>query len=91
MTRQRKRELSNVAESSNLPLPGRRMRTLGPRELEVLKLAAAGLSTRQMAIKLEVSAGTVGAHLHNIFRKLAVKNRRAMVAVAVHRGILRLK
>jgi LuxR family maltose regulon positive regulatory protein len=48
---------------------------LSQRELEVLRLVAAGLSNREIAEKLFVSTGTVKTHIHNIYGKLEVANR----------------
>ena len=51
------------------------LETLSEREMEVLRLVAAGLSNRQIARKLVLSLGTVKSHLHNIYGKLEVRNR----------------
>jgi LuxR family transcriptional regulator, maltose regulon positive regulatory protein len=48
---------------------------LSPRELEVLRLLAQGLSNPQIAERLVVSVGTVKTHTHNIFAKLGAANR----------------
>jgi predicted ATPase/DNA-binding CsgD family transcriptional regulator len=48
---------------------------LSPRELEVLRLLAQGLSNPQIAEALIVSVGTVKTHTHNIFTKLRAANR----------------
>lgn len=48
---------------------------LSEREMEVLRLMAAGLSNRQIARKLVLSLGTVKTHLHNIYGKLEARNR----------------
>ena len=48
---------------------------LSERELEVLRLLAAGLSNREIAQKLIISTGTVKTHIHNIYGKLEVHNR----------------
>lgn len=48
---------------------------LSERELEVLRLFAAGLSNQEVADKLVISLGTVKAHSSNIYRKLEVRNR----------------
>jgi predicted ATPase/DNA-binding NarL/FixJ family response regulator len=49
--------------------------SLTDRELEVLRLMAAGLSNPQIAERLIVATGTVKAHTNNIFSKLGVSNR----------------
>ncbi len=48
---------------------------LGGREIEVLRLVAAGLSNREIAEKLVVSPGTAKTHIHNLCGKLEVRNR----------------
>lgn len=48
---------------------------LSERELEVLRLVAAGKSNREIAEKLVVSLGTAKTHVHNLCGKLGVRNR----------------
>jgi two-component system nitrate/nitrite response regulator NarL len=48
---------------------------LTPREKEVLRLLGEGLSDRDIGRQLSLSASTVGHHVHNILRKLHLKNR----------------
>lgn len=61
---------------------------LHSRELEVLKLAARGMSNKQIASKLGISDHTVGTHLINIFRKLGVESRTEAALYAFQRGWL---
>jgi len=63
---------------------------LSAREIEVLQLAARGLSNSEMAQELFVSATTVKAHLVHIYAKLGVNDRTAAVTTALERGIIRL-
>jgi len=60
------------------------------RELEVLRLAARGLSNKDIAIELELSLRTVKSHLAEIFGKLHVGSRTEAVIVALRAGILTL-
>jgi len=55
---------------------------LTPRELEILRLMAAGLSNREIAEKYVVALGTIAAHTHRIFAKLGVRNRTLAVTKA---------
>ena len=61
------------------------------RELDVLQLAAKGLSNSEIAQELFVSATTVKAHLAHIYRKLGVGDRTAAVTTALERQIIRLE
>jgi ATP/maltotriose-dependent transcriptional regulator MalT len=62
---------------------GHRPAGLTGRELEVLRLLAAGLTNRQMAAELAISEHTAGRHVQNIFTKLGVSSRAAATAFAV--------
>jgi DNA-binding NarL/FixJ family response regulator len=55
---------------------------LTPREVEVLRLVASGLSNPEIAARLVLSEKTVGRHLSNIFTKLDVTSRTAAAAFA---------
>jgi ATP/maltotriose-dependent transcriptional regulator MalT len=70
-------------------------RSLGPpehglsaRELEVLRLLAAGKSNRQIAEKLVISEHTVARHVQNIFRKLRLTSRTAATAFAFEHDLV---
>ena len=55
---------------------------LSDRELEVLRLVAAGKSNREIASELVISEHTVARHLQNIFAKLGISSRTAATAFA---------
>ena len=57
--------------------------TLSEREVEVLRLVAAGLSNREIAEKLYLSPGTIKTHVHNICGKLGASNRTQAVGRAM--------
>lgn len=61
---------------------------LTSRELEILRMAADGLTNRAIGERLYLSVGTVKTHLDNIYRKLEVSDRAHAVAVALRRGLL---
>lgn len=54
---------------------------LTPREVEVLRLLAQGLSNAQIAGQLVVSPLTVHTHLGSIYSKLGVTSRSAATAI----------
>jgi DNA-binding NarL/FixJ family response regulator len=64
-------------------------RRLTRRELEILRLVAAGRSNRQVARLLWVTDQTVKFHLANSYRKLGVTNRFDASRWAVARGLVR--
>ena len=72
------------------PPPAQAVRNAGltNRELEVLRLVAAGLNNQLIAERLFVSEHTVHRHVANIFTKLSVSSRAAAVAQAARRGLL---
>jgi DNA-binding NarL/FixJ family response regulator len=61
---------------------------LSPRELEVLRLVAAGKTNREVASILVVSEHTVARHVQNIFTKLGVSSRTAATAFAFERDLV---
>lgn len=64
---------------------------LTERELEVLRLVACGMTTRQVAIRLWVSEHTVENHLHSIYRKLGISDRIGATLYAIRKGIITLE
>lgn len=59
------------------------------RELDVLKLLAAGGSNRKIAERLHVTEGTIKTHINNILGKLRVSSRTQAILTALRRGIVR--
>jgi len=62
--------------------------TLTRRELEVVRLLAEGRSTRDIADALFISPRTATTHINNIFGKLEVSSRAAVVAHAMRAGLV---
>ena len=58
---------------------GHDMNSLTSREREIVFALAKGLSNKDVGRRLNLSEGTVKVHLHNIYSKLGVKNRTALV------------
>jgi DNA-binding NarL/FixJ family response regulator len=61
---------------------------LSDRELQVLRLVAAGKTNREVAAALVISEHTVARHVHNIFAKLGVSSRTAAGAFAFSRELV---
>ncbi|MCQ9343045.1 LuxR C-terminal-related transcriptional regulator [Corynebacterium kozikiae] len=62
--------------------------SLTPRELEVLKLVAAGSSNKEIGHILLLSEATVKSHLVHIYDKMGVRSRTSAVAAAREQGVL---
>jgi DNA-binding CsgD family transcriptional regulator len=62
--------------------PSSRAHGLTPRELQVLRLVAAGKTNRAIATELSISDKTVARHVSNIFTKLGLSSRAAATAYA---------
>jgi DNA-binding NarL/FixJ family response regulator len=60
---------------------------LTPREVEVLRLVATGLSDALVADKLVISPRTVGKHLQSIYSKLYLPSRSAATRWALEHGL----
>jgi DNA-binding NarL/FixJ family response regulator len=56
------------------------------REKEILRLAAKGITSKEIASALNISGLTVNSHFSNIFRKLNVQSRIEAVMVALRKG-----
>ncbi len=69
-------------------LMGERKRRLTTRELEILQLICDGLSNREIAAKLDLSANTVAVHRANIMNTLGVHKTAELVVYAIHNGLV---
>jgi DNA-binding NarL/FixJ family response regulator len=61
---------------------------LTPRELEVVKLIAEGLTSREIAETLVISEKTVDRHRGNVLDKLGMRNRVELTRYAIRRGLI---
>jgi HD-GYP domain-containing protein (c-di-GMP phosphodiesterase class II) len=61
---------------------------LTPREAEILALLARGLSNKEMAQRLSVSARTVSSHVEHVYAKIGVSARGAAAMVAMRHGLV---
>ena len=85
--------ITSLARRAGLQ-PGPRTRAredqlgLTDRELEVLRLVAAGRSNREIAAELFISAKTASVHVSNILAKLGAATRTEAAAIAHRRGLV---
>ncbi len=79
-----------VLASAGHRVPGRRSGPAGltPREVEVLRLLARGLSNKQIAAQLVISPKTVGNHAEHIYAKIGTTNRASAGLFAMRHGLL---
>jgi LuxR family maltose regulon positive regulatory protein len=68
--------------------PVAKLGRLTPREIEVLKLVAQGLSDKESAAHLKLSEHTIHRHIGNILTKTGLPSRAAAVAHAARNGLL---
>jgi DNA-binding NarL/FixJ family response regulator len=61
---------------------------LSKRETEIVKMVAAGLRNKEIALKLTIGEGTVKTHLHTIYEKLGVHGRVELTMYAYERGLI---
>ena len=74
-------------------LPGKQttlVDDLTPREIEVLKLIANGLSNKEIADSLVLSEKTVKNHINNVFSKLHVYDRSQAMLYAIRQGLVKV-
>jgi len=64
--------------------------TLTSREIEVMKLVAAGRRDKEIAVVLAISNQTARVHIKNIYAKLGVGDRTEAMSVAIRRGIIHI-
>jgi len=69
------------------PLDSRLESVLSPREIEVLRLVAAGETGRRIAELLGIGAQTVRTHVDRARKKLGARTRPEVVAIAVRMGL----
>ena len=85
-----RRLLARFAEVLTLPEErASELSSLTDRELEVLKLVAAGLSNAELAERLFLSETTVKTHVSSMLRKLSLRDRVQAVVLAYEAGLVR--
>ena len=65
-----------------------RLAGLTPREIEVLRLIAAGLTAKEAASRLEIAPKTADNHIQSLYSKIGVTTRAAAALYALERGLV---
>ena len=86
-----RRVIVRLTSPVSSPTEAQAIEPLSEREMEVLNLAAKGISNKDIAEQLSLSPRTVQAHLGNIFNKLGVASRTEAVLYGLRRGWLTLE
>ena len=80
--------LSAAGQPSHRATP-RPLSGLTPREIEVLRSIAAGLTAKETARKLDISPKTADHHIQNIYGKIGVSTRAAAALYALEHGVFK--
>lgn len=78
------------AASSPAAFPDELAEALTRRELEVLQMLAAGLSNKEIALRLNISEHTAKFHVASILGKLGAASRTEAVSIGIRRGLILL-
>jgi LuxR family maltose regulon positive regulatory protein len=86
------REVARAEEMLKRPAkparPDRTRDALTPRQVEILRLVAQGMSNPDIAARLELSDHTVKRHVANLLTRLGLSSRAAAAAYAARQGLL---
>ncbi|TGV78379.1 HD domain-containing protein, partial [Mesorhizobium sp. M00.F.Ca.ET.149.01.1.1] len=80
--------LSFAGQQSRRALP-QALAGMTPREIEVLRLIAAGLTAKETARRLDISPKTADHHIESVYSKIGVGTRAAAALYAVEHGLVR--
>jgi NarL family two-component system response regulator LiaR len=83
--------INHFSQSQPKQVTGDLLEQLTEREVEVLRLAAKGMSNRDISLALCISIRTVQTHLGNVFNKLGVGSRTEAVVLGLRKGLFSLE
>lgn len=81
--------LESLSESVSEP-PKSMISRLSPRESEILRLIAEGLSSKEIAFDLKLSTKTVDAHRQKLMKKLEIYNVADLTKLAIKEGLIKI-
>lgn len=61
---------------------------LSSRQMQIIRMVAAGLRNKEIGKKLFISEGTVEVHLHKVYQRLDMKSRLSLALYARERGLV---
>ncbi len=82
------RTRADIAASARTAPKGPQPSVLRPRERDVVRLVAEGLTSAEIAERLGISPRTVSTHLRNIYARLELPSRAALARYAAEHGLL---
>ena len=85
-----KKVLDHFGRGSRVQTPGLPYEEPTQRELQVLQLAADGMSNKEIAAELFIAEKTAKNHIANIFSKLQVNDRTQAILYALRKGLVSL-
>ncbi|MEV6932026.1 response regulator transcription factor [Dactylosporangium sp. NPDC051485] len=83
-----RRLVERFAERQDTATLHRDLSTLTPREMDILRLIARGLSNQELARQLQISETTVKTHVTRVFTKLGIRDRAQAIIVAYETGLI---
>ena len=85
------RKIRDLLENQEEGHPGNRAMELSPREITIVRLVSLGLTNRQIAERLYLSAHTVMTHRKNIISKLGIKSVSGLTIYAIVNNIITIE
>ena len=76
---------------TSVDVENRSVQALTPRQREVLALTARGFSTKEVALRLNISVKTVETHRSNVMNRLGLYNIPRLVHYAIRVGLINLE
>ncbi|GAA2350432.1 response regulator transcription factor [Dactylosporangium salmoneum] len=83
-----RRLVERFAKQQDTATLHRDLSTLTPREMDILRLIARGLSNQELARQLQISETTVKTHVTRVFTKLGIRDRAQAIIVAYETGLI---